>query len=164
MGKTSYRKDLPHDRFQAVREFVRGQRKPLAVLAIAAVGIGAWAISASATSNDRSYNTVQSHNITAEEQKIVTDKNDNTDDQAPPQTKETIQDDGNGNTTEVHVNGEAITVPENGTYRRTTDTGNGTTDIKVESRNQSSSSGDGSSNSSSSKLEVNVQSNSSTSQ
>lgn len=78
-----------------------------------------------------------------------------------PKTTESVTDDGSGATTNVTVNGETITVPENGSYHRSTDDGGTQTEIHVDNRNQSSTSGNGSSNSSSSKIEVNVQSNSS---
>lgn len=76
-------------------------------------------------------------------------------------TKETIRDDGDGSTTEVTVNGESITVPENGSYHKSTDDGSTKTDIDVDNSNHSSTSGNSSSNSSSSRIKVEVQSNSS---
>ena len=76
-------------------------------------------------------------------------------------TNETIQDDGDGATTSVKVNGESITVPANGSYRRTTDDGSTKTDIRVDNRNHSASESDGRSvsNHSSSNVRINVQSN-----
>ena len=80
-----------------------------------------------------------------------------------PQSRESVRDDGDGSTTEVMVNGERLTVPENGSYQRTTEDSNGRTDVKVDNRNQSTSSGDGSSNSSSSEVRIDVRSESSSS-
>ena len=164
MGQASYREDQHQYRFKMIRALASGRRKSLAVLGIVALGIGAWVVGAGATPNDRPQTTVQSQTSTKGSNSVTTEAKNSDDTQQKSQTKESVQDGGNGTTTEVNVNGESITVPENGTYQRVTDSGNGTTDIKVESRNQSSSSGDGASNSSSSKLDVNVQSNSSSRQ
>lgn len=90
-----------------------------------------------------------------------------TKDKAPqgekPMTSESVKDDGDGSTTEVTVNGERLTVPENGSYQRTTQDGNSRTNVNVDNRNQSTRSGDGSSNSSSSEIRVDVRSESSSS-
>lgn len=79
-----------------------------------------------------------------------------------PAATESVRDDGDGSTTQVTVNGESVTVPENGSYHRSTDDGRNKTDIHVDSRQHTSDSGDGSSgsSSSSSKVRINVQSNS----
>lgn len=164
MGEKSYQGDQPQGRLKAIRTVARGHRKTVAVLAIVTLGVGVWAASAGAAADDPRQTTIQSQTSSKGRSSVTTEFKNPDDKQQKPLTKESVQDDGNGTTTEVDVNGESIAVPENGTYRRTTDTGDGTTDIKVESRNQTSSSGNGASNSSSSKLEVNVQSNSSSGQ
>lgn len=82
-------------------------------------------------------------------------------DKDAPKTDESVTDDGSGATTEVTVNGERVTVPANGSYRKTTDDGTTKTDVNVENRNKSTASGNSSSNYSSSKIQVNMQSNSS---
>lgn len=97
------------------------------------------------------------HTRSQEKEPAVLRQNDDVTKQ--PATTESVHDDGDGSTTQVTVNGESVTVPENGSYHRTTDDGNTRTDIDVDSRQQENTSGNGSSSSASSSVRINVQSN-----
>lgn len=157
MGNYNRNQDRAIGRVKAFGRRYSGRRAVPIVAIISLLGVGTWAAVATASSNLRgSQSTNDDTSQTIEDTTMDTQPSDNSSN--TPQ--EQIVDRGDGSTTEVMVNGESVTVPENGSYQRTSRDGNGTTDVKIESQNQQSSSGDGRSNSSSSKIEVNVESHS----
>jgi hypothetical protein len=150
----------PHPPANRVTALLRSRGGRLAAIPIL-VAVGAltinYAVQAASDTSPVRIEASSEQPQNKQEEKTVTDEQA----KKSPETRESVTGDGSGATTNVTVNGETITVPENGSYRKTTDDGTTRTDVKVDSRNQSSTSGDGASNSSSSKIQVNVQSNSS---